>query len=296
MRKFKDGFAITMAEMHPIQMAWAPNQPDDISPEAWIEAYNGHGRISDALSEAESDAVSRYAAAKAGDMSDEFDSIDDVPRDEVWRARFFENGDLHLFDTAPDHLSRFGEEAAIMAHEVPAFEFTSARICASFGMKPFFGEPDFAAGTHHCDIGISICNEEEFRATFLDPEGGAGSSDLTEADMTGIFGPASDNLPARLTSVTVLDGGETTATGNRLLVIRLSAQIDDPELFVMRAALAGRAAGRDSDYTPDSVEDAIFEAWFGGNDAGSPVDMGFEILTWGPMSDLAGPEDEAPGP
>lgn len=71
------------------------------------------------------------------------------------------------------------------------------------------------------------------------------------------------------------------------------AQVNDPDLFTVAAARAGRAVGRNDDYVPENVADAHLEAFWGGNDSSSPMDMGFEILDWGPASEL---EVDTPAP
>ena len=63
--------------------------------------------------------------------------------------------------------------------------------------------------------------------------------------------------------------------GDRLHVT-LSADITDPDLFYREVSIAGQRSGRDADWTPVSVEDALFEAFLGANSSASLVDYGLE--------------------
>jgi hypothetical protein len=294
---YKDGFLTIMGDMVPTQLGYAPNEPSGVSASDWFESYCGCEKISEALTEIEDDARAIFAAAEAGDLGDDYDSLDDVERDGIMRARIFEDGTVHLYDTDSEtHLSRYGEDPSIEKWEEPVDRMSMASICADFGMDPFFPPAGFDAGEHKSIVRFSIIDDEEFRENFLsDFSGDGGVREIEEADLSGFFQPMSGgDLGGTLKSVTI-GSGATDAQGNPTWIATLTVDVTNANLLVMKAAEAGRNSGRDSDYVPENVGDAIFESWFGSNDSASPVDYGLEIIEWGPEVEAPEQQDNTPG-
>ncbi|MEP3669361.1 MAG: hypothetical protein ABJN42_21800 [Roseibium sp.] len=292
--KFKDGFVQIMADMVPTQLGFAPNEPFEVSASGWFDAYNAVEKYSQAHESVEDDARAVFDAVVAGDMDDDYETLDDVERDGIMRARVFEDGTVHLFDTNMDaHVAQHGDAPNIQEGEDPTDVMSMARICDDFGVTPFFPKADFEAGEQKCQVRFHLIDEAEFRESFMDedPEG-----DIETADLKGFFQPAtSEDLGGTLRSIDIAKG-DMDVRGEQTWTATLTVDVTNPDLLLMKAAAAGRETGRDGDYVPENVGDAIFESWFGSNDTGSPVDFGLEIIDWGPeAAPEQEPEDNGPG-
>ncbi|MCE6958359.1 hypothetical protein LAZ40_04720 [Cereibacter sphaeroides] len=284
--RYKDGF-ILFAEDLPRQVAWAPDEDPVLTVEGWFEAYSGFETHSAAREDAEDTARARLEAVQRGDMQDTYESLDDVGRDTPMRARVHEDGTVDIYDCAPDH----GDEPAIGADEVPVFSLTPEQIYRDFGIASPVKPPAFGPGLHRCRVILGSIDEDTFRDHF-----GVSSAHVTARLMSSLVFlpmiPAMDTIGAELKSIEV--GPHASVAHGEGLEVTLTVDVFAPRLFSNKVAEAGREAGRDGDWTPETAADAIFEGWFGANEVGSPVDMGFEIVTWSsPDQDPA--EDAAPG-
>lgn len=126
---YKDGFLLMHAEL-PRQLAWAPQPPEEATPDGFAKAYSLHEALSAALEDALSSARDTFKAAQAGDIDDEFDSLDDVPMDEPMLARVFGNGDVFLF-----HLPQGQGDAPVIAEGAqPDIIKSMAEIYEDFGI------------------------------------------------------------------------------------------------------------------------------------------------------------------
>ena len=281
--RHKDGFILFMAEM-PNQFAFAADEDlTRFDAEGWMQAYRGFETHSEALADAEDTARSSFEAAceAAEENGEEAPTLEEVERDTPLRARFFEDGRVHVYDCAPDH----GDAPAIGPDEPLIRELTHEEIYAFTGQVPPVAAPAFGPGLHACNVEIRMTGLEEFVEHFGVPPDEITRDMLAEQVFLPMT-PGMEDLGASLRDLSfLLEGSDLT--------VRLEAEIFDPRLFSMKIAEAGRDSGHDADWTPPTAADAIFEGWFGSNEVGSPADMGFEILSWRPA---ATPSDEGPAP
>ena len=202
-----------------------------------------------------------------------------------WRAvgpphrmigRVFETGDVLLHP--------LGASGGFEADHPALRRLSREEVHAVHGMEDPVGPCALREGDVRCEVRLRITEPEPFRDHF-----GKEPEEISGEDLAGtlIHSYADDlDIGARL------DGVEVAVDG-KSLVVAILATIRAPDIFHLRAAAAGRQAGLDRDWAPKDAGEAIFEAFWGSNDSGSPADMGFEILDWrlaDPESALGAPE------
>lgn len=273
--QFRDGFILTHADL-PSQMAYAPSEETpDFTADGWFEAYSGFDTREEAFEDVEDTARSKFEAFERGDWGDVYNGLDDVPRDEVKRARVFENGTVALYDSG----NPSDETCVIDADvEAPELVITAQRAYDDFGMSAPYEAATFSGGIHVCEVIMTITDAEAFEDAFgIRPDqtraGIFADEVFRQADVEGRLG-------ADLFGI----GSVPTQDGFK---VKLCVGVEEPDLFVMKAAALGRENGRDRDWTPVNAADAIFEVWFGSNDTGSPEDSGFNVVQ---VTDPADPE------
>lgn len=126
----KDGFLLMHADL-PRQLAWAPHPPEEATASGYAEAYGLHDALAPAREEALSSARDTFEAAQAGNIEDEYESLEDVPRDEPMLARVFANGNVFLYHLVQDQ----GEAPVIAEGAKPDVIKSMAEIYDDFGIK-----------------------------------------------------------------------------------------------------------------------------------------------------------------
>lgn len=115
----------------PGQLAWAPDRPSEVTAAGWAEAYGSYERLKQATDAIEEEAQRVFEAAEAGDISDDYDSVEDVTRDVPQLARVFEDGVVHLFGEALED----GELPVIAADARPDRIMELENIYGDFGLE-----------------------------------------------------------------------------------------------------------------------------------------------------------------
>jgi hypothetical protein len=145
-------------------------------------------------------------------------------------------------------------------------------------------DPAFPAGPQSMTIKMKITDRQEFASSF-----GAFPSKAKGENMAAVFYPfTKGDSGFDLTSINVKARGED-------FHLTISGMIRDPHLLLQTAALGGRCSGRDSDYVPKTADDAIFELFYGSNDASAAMDYGLEIEEWEEEKPKEPEEPEEPG-
>ncbi|MFG6084242.1 hypothetical protein ACEUZ9_000491 [Paracoccus litorisediminis] len=275
--KYKDGFLAEHADL-PRQIGWAPHQPDTLDAEGFFTAYGAETSFETIKAEIDDHVKSTFDAQEWDEEEGEepeYDSIDDVSRDTIHRARVFENGDVHFF--ACDEDTQTGP-ANIGADESPIMILDRTQIYAAFGVDNPIAKPDYEQGIRKCEMIFHVIDEAQFREDFEVAEG----EPIINAKMGAFFAPAlCPDIGGELTHIVLERRGE-------LLIATLTVNVTNADKLHVTAARLGRESGRDSDYVPEDTADAIFECWLGSNDGGSIVDYGIELSSWGE------PQDDAP--
>lgn len=113
------------------QLAWAPDRPEEATPAGWAEAYGSYESLKHATDAIEEEAQSVFEAAEAGDISDDYDSLEDVSRDVPHLARVFEDGVVHLYGEALE-----SDELPIIAADAqPDRIMEPEKIYGDFGLE-----------------------------------------------------------------------------------------------------------------------------------------------------------------
>ena len=178
-------------------------------------------------------------------------------------GRVYENGDvlLHSWPGA----GGFRDDHPGLLH------LSRAEIYAAQGAADPCGGYNLQSGSYRCQVNLRITDLPAFRAHFGKDVDAVSGEDLADAIIRSYAGDR--DIGARL------DGVGVAAAGQHLTVL-IDATIFAPEIFHIRVAAAGRQSGLDRDWVPRDAGEAIFEAFWGANDSGSPCDMGLEIIDW----------------
>lgn len=129
------------------------------------------------------------------------------------------------------------------------------------------GPARFEAGPAAVTLEFSICDRNEFKESF-----GVAPEEVTTREIDWFFDAFS------LSPFGVNDRKVTLVPGRKKLEVTISADIEDPALFNAEISKAGRFSGHDDDWSPQDGAEALYEAFFGANDTGSPVDYGVELV------------------
>lgn len=275
--QFIDGFLRFSAD-DPTRLSYAPfvepEDFDDVSPRIWASAWHMVDSYETAQIESELDAKTLFTAAKKGDISDNYEKLEDVPRDRIMRARIFANGIIHAFALAGDP-----EDGTIKPGETPDLVRHPVEICTDFGLEPPFGSTEWEPSLRsECIVTLRIDDIETFEDHF-----GVHPSELSERKLRDQLVFPADSRPSGAKLIEI----ESSVEADRLH-LKIAVEITDPLLFQARASVAGRQSGRDKDWYPETASEAIYDFYVASNDSPIPLDCGYELLDW------KAPGDEGP--
>lgn len=239
----------------------------------WADVYNSHSTLAAAKADV-ADWVGMLSDKEFVD-DDEFDAESETPG--IVLARVLRDGTVEMFYPTGDLPEVPEIPGGLEAGDIRKAEW----LLDDFGIPASLVRPVYEAGPASCEIVARIHDRESIAESF-DKE----LEDLEGDDLRQMFYPYTDaDTGFTLDEISIaIDGEQATIT--------LSGQVTDAVLLQLTASLAGRESGRDSDYAPEGVADAIFEVNYGANDAAGANDYGFEIMEWrdpAPAEELDGP-------
>lgn len=178
-------------------------------------------------------------------------------------VRIQDNGVVELFEAvSPGVPSEFN---------APIKTMTAREIYAANSQTFPYPEAAFEAGEYDMVLEGKVSDWKEFEDSFnLDDDHLTIGTNFVKTMFPETYG----HLPAEIV------GAQFRARGDDFS-LTLNVRIDDPDFFLMIACHGGRKSGRDIDYIPDNIGDAIFEVYCGSQDTPTPVDCGFEFVSWG---------------
>lgn len=244
------------------------------SARVWAEVYSAHQTLTAAKADAQG-WIDMLSVKEFVD-DDGFDPESETPG--IALARILRNGTLEIYYPAGEQPDVPVIPAGMEPGEIRKAEW----LLDDFGIPAGLVKPGFEAGPASCEITARV-----FERAYIFEAFEKHLDELNGEDLRRMFYPFTDEE----TGFTLEEIG--IATDGHQVTITLSGQVTDPVLMQLTAAMAGRESGRDSDYVPDGVGDAIFELNYGANDAAGANDFGFELDEW---RTLGTPAAETDGP
>lgn len=133
-------------------------------------------------------------------------------------------------------------------------------------------------------VTIRIVDRAELVQTAVD-RGLDDKGALGRAIVMTVCNPATAPLETGFELISTVPSNETDG----LTTIKFQATALDPAAIIGEARECYAAAWMDTDWTPPSIEEALYEILVASNANGSPVDHGFEIVDFVPATSTPSP-------
>ena len=251
----KDGFVVFSDYMGGT-LAKKPEEDfptGEINAQSFAEIYNLREDVADAME----------------DLQDRLGDPTNILEEKlsVLRARVFEDGSMTIY-----HAPENGALTTPIGPEEEGFaRFTHFDIMwAQNGLPLFVEQPKFGAGEQECLVEIRITDQSEFYDYLGNDPAHARPHDMMKSGLFERFDRKRD-FGAELMSI------RSAVSDDGIMKVLLTVHVDDPDLFNVVAASAGRETGRDNDWSPENAAEAIFDAWCAANDSPSPDLIGIEF-------------------